>query len=480
MLAALALVGIVSLTAIGCSAKTTTATQITQTTAVLNATASWNKGEEITYWFETRASGKDWVRDQVNSWKATNSASNQAIQESVNGLIPDTDYDFRICSYVKEPDGSQYGSLNNPLCVDKNGTATSSSGNGEWSHFTTPPLWRPYADTSPFNTRLTPERKQQISPDSQTAINSWLATWNNDLRQDDPDGNDAPHKPGFKVGYQETEDWDRPIFWSNSSDPLATINYTENWGNGNGALGQSIPIPTAAQAAGGIEGDAWDGHMAVITNGWEYDFWQVQPVQQPVQNGVINSSYGGRTLINGDGLGSGGTESNFGLLAGIIRPDELKYAKINHALVMVMECSNGEDVWPAADGKNHLATCDGPSWIQNGMPPYGAQFFLDYTEQEINNKSWPVWEKAIARAASRYGIYFGDTGGSTFKIQSGLSSTALGQPDPWIKIAKDYGLTRQGQNHNGPYKFNLTKLTGDNNHIDWANRLKMLTPAQSW
>ena len=104
-------------------------------------------------------------------------------------------------------------------------------------------------------------------------------------------------------------------------------------------------IPDAARpAAGG------DGHLAVIdqADGWEYDFWQVQ--QKPKGGGTLTVSYGGKTpygTSNADGLGSNATAANFALSAGIIRPSELEAGKIDHALFMVVECTNGTAVWPA-------------------------------------------------------------------------------------------------------------------------------------
>ena len=79
--------------------------------------------------------------------------------------------------------------------------------------------------------------------------------------------------------------------------------------------GARVRIPRAARAAGGA-----DGHMAVVQpDGWEYDFWQVQ--SKPAGGGTLVVSHGGRTRIDGDGLGSDATAAEFGLAAGVIGGD---------------------------------------------------------------------------------------------------------------------------------------------------------------
>ena len=75
------------------------------------------------------------------------------------------------------------------------------------------------------------------------------------------------------------------------------------------------------------------------------------------------------------------------------------------------------------------------------------------------------------RAAARYGLFVGDTGGGFIKLESGTTYTSFGLPDPWVELAEDAGLDpwqdSMGRNR---YKFDLT--TG----IDWAGRLRMAAP----
>ena len=124
-------------------------------------------------------------------------------------------------------------------------------------------------------------------------------------------GRFGPPAPLYAGTADTPADFGHPTFYARPSDPLYTLHATN--GAARSIEGLKIPIPADARpAAGG------DGHMTVVTpDGWEYDFWQVQ--SRPAGGGVLTYHGGGRTRIDGDGLGSGGTASGFGNLAGVIR-----------------------------------------------------------------------------------------------------------------------------------------------------------------
>ena len=58
-------------------------------------------------------------------------------------------------------------------------------------------------------------------------------------------------------------------------------------------------------------------------------------------------SWGGRTRIDGDGLGSDANAAHYGSLAGIIRAEEMRRGRIDHALFMLVRCDSGRKVYPA-------------------------------------------------------------------------------------------------------------------------------------
>ncbi len=187
--------------------------------------------------------------------------------------------------------------------------------------------WRPYSDQSPFN-RIVPGGAP-LAANSAAVVGRTV-------------GFGPPQK--LSGGVAGTgDDWNHPIYYSDSSDPLYTVHCinSSQWGACE-VEGAKIHIPGPARAAGGA-----DAHLAVIDKaaGMEYDFWQV--LQKLSGGGTLTATYGGKTAIGGDGLGSQATAAGFGLAAGVIRPAELEAGNIDHALFMVVDCTNGTSVWPA-------------------------------------------------------------------------------------------------------------------------------------
>jgi hypothetical protein len=315
--------------------------------------------------------------------------------------------------------------------------------------------WRHHADDSPFNTPV--PANPRISPDSAAAVKHFVNSWKGN--------DDLNYAPRFTAGIADTSwDYTHPIYYSQPGDPIYKIHCAESWGTCE-IEGMQVAIPAQARPAGGS-----DGHLTVIdqTSGWEYDFWQVR--NKPSRGGTITISWGGRTRIDGDGLDSNGTAAHFGGAAGIIRPAELEAGEIDHALFLVVKCTNGKSVYPAGSGVGR--SCSDMGLPNAGAPPMGAHFYLDMSDSEINAAKVPEWKRTVMRAAAHYGLFVGDTGGGGIVVESGSSYTSFGLPDPWVKIARDAGITpwRNPETGKNQYRFDLT--TG----IDWQRRLRMLTP----
>jgi hypothetical protein len=238
--------------------------------------------------------------------------------------------------------------------------------------------------------------------------------------------------------------------------------------------GAKVRIPDAAQPAGG-----GDGHMAVIdrTRGWEYDFWQVK--QKPAGGGILIVSYGGKTRVEGRdamGLGSQATASGFGLAAGVIRPEEMSGRKIDHALFMVVKCTNGRVVWPATPGSTGRV-CSSIGLSDADAPAMGQRFFLDMDAAQIDALPNPAWQKTILHAMAEYGLYVGDTGGMGWgiKLQSGSSYTSFGYPDPWASLGRRFGVPTWDGAGDGQtrYLFDLSDA------VSWGTKLKALRTCAS-
>ncbi len=309
-------------------------------------------------------------------------------------------------------------------------------GSGRWPAS----CWRPYGPDSPFN-RVPPDPTPV--PNSQAIVDRVLAM--------------GPIAD-MVVAPDTASDWFHPVYYSAPTDPLFSIRCTGQVGQCE-VEGMTVRIPDAARPAGG--GDA---HLAVVdqSSGWEYDFDWVQ--DKPAGGGTLTVSWGGRTRIDGDGLGSDATAAHFGLLAGIIRAQEMAAGQINHALFMMVGCTAHAYLYPADGFAYDCAD-------QTDAPAVGQYFWLQMTDTEIDALDVPDWKKTILRALSRYGAFVGDTGGNeafTFQFESGSTYTSFGVEDPMAAFAREQtaGVTER----DGGYEFDL------GSGVDWRNRLRVLDP----
>ncbi len=230
--------------------------------------------------------------------------------------------------------------------------------------------WRPFAESSPFN-RPIPAGAPLVA-NSQAIVQRMVSLYGGPGKMTAGDA-DTPY------------DYSHPLYYPRADDPVFTLHcYEASWGTCP-IEGHRIRIPDAARPAGG--GDA---HMAVIdeASGWEYDLYKVR--SKPAGGGTLEFRWGGRTRLDGDGLGTNATAAHFGLSAGIIRAEEMAAGKIDHALFMVVKCTSGK-VYPALGGGAQCA--DGTD-----APAGGMRFQLAYTEAEIEALKVPRWKKTILHA----------------------------------------------------------------------------------
>lgn len=302
--------------------------------------------------------------------------------------------------------------------------------------------WRPYSDSSPFNRPI--PSGAQVHPNSDAIVRRTLGF------------GQLQHLHAGKA--DTADDWGHPTYYSSPEDPLFTLHCYENWGR-CAVEGMQIRIPDAARpAAGG------DGHMTVVdqASGWEYDLYKVR--SKPQGGGVLEFRWGGRTRIDGDGLGSDATASKFGNLAGVIRAQEMQTARIAHALFMTAKCDSGTFVYPAQ--KNGRA-CSAIGESNADAPPMGSRFQLAMSADQIEALPVPPWKKTILHAMAEYGMYMGDTGGQwAVQFESGSTYTSFGQEDEMVKFARENGVPQ----YNGHYVFNLR------DGVDWARYLRVVDP----
>jgi hypothetical protein len=307
--------------------------------------------------------------------------------------------------------------------------------------------WQPYARDSPFNRRL-PVRPR-VLPDSAEIVRGLLAQ--------------GP-VADLVISARPGGDYYHSLHWARKGDPMYTVHCMHpGWGRCV-VEGERVRIPTQAQPASGS-----DGHLAVLDRdtGWEHDFWQVHP--RSPEGGVLTVSWGGRLRLTGDGRGGDATGSRLGLVAGVVRSQELLAGRVEHALFLVVGCTSAAVVYPAL---GQAGTCP-PG--QRG-PATGQYLRLAMTPAEIDQLHLPPWKTALLRAMAQYGGFVGDTGGNEafgVQLESPRSWTGYGAADPLLPLVRrlvktrDSGVTRSAD---GSYRLALGV------GVDWVNRLEVLDP----
>lgn len=290
--------------------------------------------------------------------------------------------------------------------------------------------WRPYDESSPFNRRI--PAGAPPARNSAGIVSTLLEGGTVDA---------------FVAGDPE-RDGGVPIYWSKRSDPVYRLHCMMPWGDCE-LEGLRVHVPAQAQPQGGYATPnryEHDAHMTVIDqrSGIEYDLWHVVSRRR----GTINFGWGGKTRIDGKGLGSAAVAANYGTIAGPIRFTELRAGAINHALAMVVPCTD-RVVYPAT-GRG--LTCGQGGLSSAYSIPMGSHFQLDMTPEEIAALAVPKYEKAILNALATYGAYVSDTSGDRgqwgFERESSQTYTSFGKPDPWTVYAQGLGIAPEDYNGN--------------------------------
>lgn len=208
-----------------------------------------------------------------------------------------------------------------------------------------------------------------------------------------------------------------------------------------------------------------DRHLTIIdqTNHKEFDLWHVQLSPLPnASNVIIPTGGSGYTVFDsGDGLAIGQAEGNagrFGNIAGRVRIEELNDAVnrksfINHAITVAIDCTSGQDVYPAST--NSGRACDRIQKSNVNAPPMGGRIHLNMKTGsvagdlgQINGLAIPEWKKVFLRTLIVYGAIINDTGSSFYfdwQVESGNQYTAMSgrvppDGDPWWAFGQSRAL----------------------------------------
>lgn len=309
--------------------------------------------------------------------------------------------------------------------------------------------WRPFSASSPYNRPI-----PAVAPLSSSSAHVVKRTL----------GFGAPSPidiyPGDPRGI--------PMYISASKDPVFTLHCTvTGWGRCP-VEGMRVRIPPRAQPQGPT-----DAHLSVIDYEAEYvyDFWLVQPGVIPATGGALNIGWGGRTSINGSGLGSSATAGHQSSLAGLIRPQELIAGHIAHALALVVRCDNGGLVYPAT---GHGQSCASIGLSNTDAPAEGTRFWLAVPPARIAALNLPAWKRTILTALAQYGAIVGDTGNAfAFARESGRSQLSFGRPNPWMALVGQTGVRAL---NGGVYSFPLDDPV---TRYLFASSLRVVSPCVS-
>jgi hypothetical protein len=231
-----------------------------------------------------------------------------------------------------------------------------------------------------------------------------------------------------------TNEYSTPIYTVPADQPTTRVKLDRNEPALQAAF-NAVPIPKEARPANGT-----DHHMVV----WQpsrdrmWEFWIAQ--RKPdgwhamwggaMNNVSKNPGYFTTAAWPGAKPYWGATATSLPLLGGLIRIDEARTGKIDHALALSLpEIRQGQFALPAqrTDGNT-----PGPNTI-----PEGARFRLD-PKLDIQALNLPPLMKAMADAAQTHGIIVRDYAGVVGFVGEDPAGSAPGT-DPWPQI---YG---QGQ-----------------------------------
>lgn len=258
-----------------------------------------------------------------------------------------------------------------------------------------PPAWRPFNDTSPWNTPIARGAKADAASARIMETLVRLAG-------------------GDSLGVNVRK-WSVPVYWVDAAAaPRHDVTVIPPWvfnkvvdADGDG-VAEAVPIPDGA-----APDPMGDGHMCVADwrRGVAYDFLQAeQPAPGEWQARAVDF-----WNLNGGGVHPPGVPScrgsGFPLLAGLILPHELEQGEIRHALALGTPNNLPDRFLPPASATDGHA-------VARPVLPEGARLQLD-PALDLDALGLSPAGKVIARALQVYGAYVADNcGGFTLYAEN--------------------------------------------------------------
>lgn len=278
-------------------------------------------------------------------------------------------------------------------------------------------VWRPFSDDSPWNSRV----DDHVAVDAQSA--EMIADW-------------STSSPYGSYLWVNRDAFSIPLYWADERTPRQTVR-CEVGGSGfagdNGIdASAEIPMPDGASP------DAYsDGHLLVVdrTAQREWGLFRAQRAGDGWHCGL-----GADMDLRGDGVrpiaqsnptwytSHGARACGFPLVAGLIRPEEVRAGRIEHALVTAYpHIRAGIYTPPASTAQNTINEA-----IKSRGIPCGGRIQLD-PALDLDSLELSEGARVIARALQEYGAYVGDYSDS-LSLYADNSPEALAQ---WDEIPLD-------------------------------------------
>lgn len=209
-------------------------------------------------------------------------------------------------------------------------------------------------------------------------------------------------------------DYGDPVFDAREDSPQVVVECTRDWGTCD-LERRPIRIPEGARPNSGS-----DGRMIVVdrVSRQVCDFWQAERTATG-----WSTSWGTCASTDGDGRGPSGGATGGGVnaLAGVVRTEEMRRGRIEHALSFATDNSCRRVFrYPATktDGTSSRADC----------LPEGARVQLDPSIDVAAIPGITPGEVAVARALQEYGAYNRDNAGAPMAF---AFENPIGDADPY-------------------------------------------------
>ena len=268
-------------------------------------------------------------------------------------------------------------------------------------------MWRPFSADSPWNTKIA--AGAEVDAGSATMIADFATS--------------APNNAPMHVNMNQ---WTIPLYWADASTPkvmvraeIGGLGFTGSDGFNATAM---VPIP-----AGAAPDPMSDGHMLIIdrSTNTEWGFWQARrdgsswgcslcAAMNLTGNGVRPFKPSNPTWYTSHGARACG----FPLIAGLMRPEEVRAGRIEHALAIAYRhIRAGFYTSPATTAQ---ARVDDQSIASRGIP-CGGRIQLD-PNIDVTTLGLSPGGRIVARALQEYGAYVGDYSDGTTLYADGSAA----------------------------------------------------------